>query len=516
MAQAFAGTSVAGLSVTGTLSDWTVTKTGTAQLAYTSTTNAANVANISPVDSAAVAAATTIGAGTATNGSMGQREYTTWTMRSLSAGQSYELDGKTVYAVDDMTAAQVASAFTTSAGYYTSHVVVGSFSTPTGWTGIPVATTVDSGGTQLRLTNTVNGNVTNYSSAPTSNAAVAALSQSVTETAGVDPAGGLTINGLASGGTFELNGNNQSFVSLNVTGAAAGTNESVNLKLASAGALTGGTVNAADVENVAITTVDTNDVAHVDTLTLVDAAAESITVAGNAGLDLTFTGTALTSFDASGVTKGEVTWTTGALSNAATIKGGNDGNTIDFTAATKAVTFSGGDGVDTVTASNANNVISTGNGDDVVILGSGNNTVDLGAGDDVITLGSGQNTVTLGAGEDTVIVAAPVNGNSYSTILDIEQGDILQFVDQGTETFEAAGIVLQGTAAFQDYLDAATAGDGSADGKISWFQYGDDTYVVEDLSSESTFQNGTDVVIKLAGMVDLSTATAAGHELIIA
>jgi S-layer protein len=59
---------------------------------------------------------------------------------------------------------------------------------------------------------------------------------------------------------------------------------------------------------------------------------------------------------------------------------------------------------------------------------------------------------------------------------------------------------------FQDYLDAAVAGDGSTNAVISWFQVGGNTYIVEDNSASSTFQNGGDTVVKLVGLVDLSTA----------
>jgi S-layer protein len=40
-----------------------------------------------------------------------------------------------------------------------------------------------------------------------------------------------------------------------------------------------------------------------------------------------------------------------------------------------------------------------------------------------------------------------------------------------------------------------------------WFQSAGDTYVVEDNSSTATFQNGVDTLVKLSGLVDLSTAT---------
>ena len=50
--------------------------------------------------------------------------------------------------------------------------------------------------------------------------------------------------------------------------------------------------------------------------------------------------------------------------------------------------------------------------------------------------------------------------------------------------------------------------DGStAISSSGWFQFGGDTYVVTDVSTATSFVNGTDMVVKLTGLVDLSTAT---------
>ena len=68
-------------------------------------------------------------------------------------------------------------------------------------------------------------------------------------------------------------------------------------------------------------------------------------------------------------------------------------------------------------------------------------------------------------------------------------------------------------AAFVDFLNAASTGDGSANASIHWFQYNGDTYVVEDRSAAATFA-ATDIVVKLSGLVELSTATVGDHTLI--
>jgi len=232
-------------------------------------------------------------------------------------------------------------------------------------------------------------------------------------------------------------------------------------------------------------------------------------VTGDAGLTVTGTGTALTSFDASAVSKGAVTLTTAALANAATLKGGAGNDVINASAATKAVTIEGGAGADTLTGSaTAANTINGGDGNDIIVGGAAADTINGGAGNDTITTGGGLDMITGGAGNDTFIISVPANGNTYATITDASAGDKLQFADQGTETFTSAKVELASTAAFQDYLDAAAAAtNAAANGNYSWFQYNGDTYLVQDNSDASTFQNGADIVVKLSGLVDLSKAT---------
>jgi hypothetical protein len=127
-------------------------------------------------------------------------------------------------------------------------------------------------------------------------------------------------------------------------------------------------------------------------------------------------------------------------------------------------------------------------------------------GDDTFTLGN-LSVVTGGEGEDTFTVTIPTNGNTYSTIVDLEEGETIQFEDQGdngTGTALGAKLALAPTALFADYLNAAAAGDGDTDGIGTWFQFGGDTYLVLDRAAENTFQNGVDQLVKLTGLLDLS------------
>jgi S-layer protein len=44
-------------------------------------------------------------------------------------------------------------------------------------------------------------------------------------------------------------------------------------------------------------------------------------------------------------------------------------------------------------------------------------------------------------------------------------------------------------------------------GVIKWFQFGGDTYIVEDISTATAFSPAADLVVKLTGTIDLSTAS---------
>lgn len=279
--------------------------------------------------------------------------------------------------------------------------------------------------------------------------------------------GVLTLNKFGANGTLELQANNGGGIAASLADAT-GSADSFNLVLSSATALTGGTVTVANVESVAITSDDTNTTAHVNTLTLAATAAKSVTVAGDGGLNLTVTGNAaLTSVDANAMT--------GAL-------------TINADSAL-ALTVTGGSGNDLLTA--------TGSGD--TLIG--------GAGMDVLT-GANLTTLTGGAGNDIFVMNKPSNVNSYSSITDLSSGDVIDF-SNATAVFNKSAVVLAATAVFQDYANAAVNALGADADDIAWFQYGGDTYIVQSGNGTAAddFVNGSDAIIKIVGLVDLSTAS---------
>jgi len=374
---------------------------------------------------------------------------------------------------------------------------------------------------------------------------------------------GLTLSNLSTGGTLALTGAGTAYTIGN-SAFTSGTNDIVNLALtdgsgaAVAFASTG--ITASGVETFAITTADTQATpsgTFNDSVTLLGNSVKTISVSGNAGLALTSTSTALTSVDASGITLGGFTWTSGALAAAAAVKGSAAGtNTIDASAATGgAVTYTGGtgndaftatngkgntvtlgDGTNSATVSSGNNTITGGTGADTVIATTGNNTVTLGngansftattgnntytggTGVDTVTVGGGANSLTLGTGADVVsITAAGTNVNTYTTIVDAGAGDTITFTNLGTETFTTTKVTLASTAVFQDYANAVVTagGNASVNGAFGWFQFTDgNTYLVESRhdgsGNNASFVNGTDMIVKLTGLIDLSTATGAG------
>lgn len=129
-----------------------------------------------------------------------------------------------------------------------------------------------------------------------------------------------------------------------------------------------------------------------------------------------------------------------------------------------------------------------------------------GAGNDVLVANALMTEMTGGAGNDLFVInTASINVNSYSTILDFQAGDLIK-IDE-ISAFKSAKVDLGGTAVFQDLANAAVST--LALNEAGWFQFGGDTYIVADKGTNgtTTFVNGEDFIVKLAGLVDLSNAS---------
>ncbi|NQE64604.1 hypothetical protein [Caulobacter sp. RHG1] len=364
---------------------------------------------------------------------------------------------------------------------------------------------------------------------------------------------GLTFNGMASGGTLELTAAGTSYTIVN-SAFTAGASDTINVKLTSgagagvAFASTG--IGAAGVETINLTNTDTQATpsgTFNNTVTLLGNDLKTLTITGNAGLTLTAASTALTSLDASGLTKGGFTWTSGAIANGSTVKGSATGANIINLSAGGRVTYTGGAGDDqitlgdngfgselnlggganTVTSGTGGITITAGDGDDTVTVGSGNHTVNLGngtnaftmeanayilytggTGADTITVGNAGHQISLGGGADKVIITSAgfTDDMVHASISGFDSDDQLTLMPASgvNAATGSIGAKITGQTSLQGYLDIATAGDGGTTSIMRWFQLGTDTYVVLDNSANPTFQSGVDNVVKLVGLVDLT------------
>jgi len=145
-------------------------------------------------------------------------------------------------------------------------------------------------------------------------------------------------------------------------------------------------VTAANVETINLTALDLYSTASAHTLALVADKATAVNISGNAGVNLTLTGsTKIATLDASAST-GAVTATS---------------------VSTAAITMTGGSAADSLTAN-----------------GTTASTLIGGAGADTLTTNLGLTTLTGGAGNDLFVIGgASANGGIYTTISDATAGD---------------------------------------------------------------------------------------------
>lgn len=290
----------------------------------------------------------------------------------------------------------------------------------------------------------------------------------------------------------------------------SGTADVFNLTLSNATAATqaAGTVTIAGVETIKITTVDAgtaaNTAATADSIVLVAADATSIAVSGNNGLTFTAAGSSfakVTNFDASAVV-------------------GNDTAAID-TAANLAVTFFSAN----VTVGAAVSIKGGAGEDKLTGTAQANDTIIGGAGDDTIIYNGGIDTLTGGAGNDIFVIGttASVNANTksiHATITDLAKGDSIDLKAVGTianmtaAQMLAAKVSVASGATFEQALNASITGAADA---VKWFQFENNTYLVVDgVNGGTEFVNGTDSVIKITGLVDLSTSSiSTGSEILV-
>lgn len=176
-------------------------------------------------------------------------------------------------------------------------------------------------------------------------------------------------------------------------------------------------------------------------------------------------------------------------------------------------------GADILSGMTDNDTLYGGEDNDTLYGGEGNDTLygDAGSdklygelGDDLLDGGLGADALTGGAGRDTFVFSALSSTlASMDTITDFiysaTTGDYLTLVDHGAESITTSKVSVTAAATLAAALDLASTGDGSTNAIIKWFTYQNNTYIVEDMSVNATYDATKDLIIKLQGVYDFST-----------
>ncbi|MCC2958628.1 DUF4214 domain-containing protein [Massilia sp. IC2-477] len=177
------------------------------------------------------------------------------------------------------------------------------------------------------------------------------------------------------------------------------------------------------------------------------------------------------------------------------IDGSGSGGVLGITAGT-GVTVKGGAADDSLSARGANAVLQGGAGKDVLKV--------YGVAASAVTLTGGQ-------GEDKFDVSEfrAANAGAAVTITDLAKGERIAFASSASADFVSSRVTLIDEATFDNYAsEAARAADAKAASHgIAWFQYRGNTFIVQDIDGNGNFDGGVDIIVKLTGLVDLSTAS---------
>lgn len=273
-----------------------------------------------------------------------------------------------------------------------------------------------------------------------------------------------SIKNVAAGVDLRVSGDNSQMTTIIVKDAASGDADAFSVTLnetADAAAIAKLTVNG--IENLTVEATGAGE--HQNSLNVTDNALQTLTITGSQELKLTFTNTE-----------------------------GAKVSLIDGSAATGDLT------IDTTNVT----------ADDKLGL-----TVKTGSGADSITSSAQGGTFTGGDGKDTFDVSA-VTGKDKVTITDFVVGtDTLHFAaGNGKQSFTSDFVDVSEATSLSDALDKAAAATGAGSNSVlTWFTFGDKTYIVQDNSNSTSFEEGSDLVVELAGVHDLSGMELAGADL---
>jgi len=295
---------------------------------------------------------------------------------------------------------------------------------------------------------------------------------------------GLTLNGMTSGDTLELSDGGTSYAVVIGADTASDTLNLIISDSAGAGPNFASGFETSGFETLNITTQDgqATPSGAVERLTLTGTDVKHVVATGNAGLRLTSNAShVLDSVDGSALTLNGLRLTLSDAASAITVKGSATAeNSFGVTGGVLTnVTYTGGTGVDIVT------------------VRAGAHSIDVG-----------QDTAA-----DIVIILAPGPTQAdFTTITHLGVGDRVYYTAViGNSTFGAA---IDVSTAGSDLAQASDLAAASTTAVATWFRFQSDTYVVIDLSADTTFHDGVDMLIKLTGVYDLTssnTTNGAGY-----
>ena len=165
-------------------------------------------------------------------------------------------------------------------------------------------------------------------------------------------------------------------------------------------------------------------------------------------------------------------------------------------------------GDDLIYGGPGSDIINGSEGDDELYCGSGEDVINAEEGDDIIYAGLGVDLLAGGEGDDNFIFDTLTSTmTEMDTIIDFTYNgsgaDTISLVNKGIEIISTTKLNIAGITSLNDAVDFAVSGDGSTNALVNWFIFEDNTYIVEDVSAENTFQEASDLVIKLQGNIDL-------------
>lgn len=160
----------------------------------------------------------------------------------------------------------------------------------------------------------------------------------------------------------------------------------------------------------------------------------------------------------------------------------------------------GGEGDDQITGSEGFDALSGGAGSDTLNGEEDSDRLHGGTGADTLTGGSGSDLFVFYVGDSSLETLDIISDFHFSG----SEQDRIQLVDQGNNSINGAALDVSSAGSLLDCVNLAAGGDGSINSEVSWFNYEDSTYIVQDLGAALVFDPNTDILIKLQGVQNLS------------